>query len=124
LRVLNVLSNVLHTPLESDNSNRVGIRFSKDSTKTRNALSRLEVELFTEDLHILGDPANTDFLDLLEFRHSDTGFVREVETKLGRCNQRALLINMISKHLAESVIQDMGCSVVVTQRPATELMME
>jgi hypothetical protein len=47
--------------------------------------------------------------------------VRKVEAELGRGDERAFLVDVVSEHFAKCKVKDVGTGVVVPDRPATEL---
>lgn len=112
---------LIEAVLESNDTNRVGVGLSKDGTKTRNLLSRLEVHLLGEDLDGLLDPLVRDALDLGEVVGRDGRLVREVETELGGSDEGTLLVDVVAEDLTESVVEDVSSGVVVAERPAAEL---
>jgi hypothetical protein len=78
--------------------------------------------------HLLGvdrsrlfDPVVADLLNLDQIIDNDGLVVREVEAELGRGDERAFLVDVVSEHLAECEVEDMGTGVVVPDRPATQL---
>ena len=48
--------------------------------------------------------------------------MREVETQLCRRDERALLVDVVAEDVAQGVVEDVRCGVVVAEGPATELL--
>lgn len=112
---------LLDAVLESNHTNGIGVGLSKDSTKTRDLLSGLEVHLLGKDLDGLLDPLVRDALDLGEVVGRDGRLVREVEAELGGGDERSLLVDVVAEDFTEGKVEDVGSSVVVAKRPAAEL---
>ena len=62
-----------------------------------------------------------DVLNLLELNGGDLCLVREIEAELSRSNEGASLVDMITEDLTECEVENVGASMVVPQRPTTEL---
>lgn len=81
----------------------------------------LQVELLAIDLDVLPDPFDAHRFDFRYLQQADLGLVRKVEAKFSWCNQRALLVDVVSEDFAQTEVEDVGRSVVVAQRPTPEL---
>lgn len=122
LGVFNVLHNLIQAELESDDSHRVGVAFSKDCTQSRNLLSFSERHVFGVHADSLLNPLVAELFDLCNSRWGDGLVVREIESETVRRDERTLLINVVAEHFTQGKVKNVGASVVVADRPAAELM--
>ena len=121
LGVLQVLRDLLDVILKGDDADWIGVRLAEHCTKTVDLLCGREADLLCEYPYIALDPILAHALDLGEFRLGDLRFVREIEPKLGGCDQRALLIDVVSKDVTKAIVEDVSGGMVIAERPAAQL---
>jgi hypothetical protein len=114
LRVLHILRDVLDVVLERHHPHRIRIRLSEHSPEARDLLREVEGKLFRVDLGSPGDPVVNNGLDLEKILGRDGSLVREVEPKLGGRDEGALLVDVVAKDVSESVVEDVGGGVVLS----------
>ena len=99
LRILDILRNFIDVEFESDHTDGIGVRLSKDCAQTWNLIRSFKRELLAEDFDVALDPIDTQRLDFLEFGERNSSFVREVKAELGLRDKRAFLIDMVTQNL-------------------------
>jgi len=121
LAVLDVLEDFLYLIFKRDYPDWVGVSLPEDSTHSRDVMSGLQVNLFTENLNVPFDPVPTEVLDPFDIRIRNTRLVGKVETQFSGCNERSSLVDVVSKDFSEGPVENVGSSVVVSERPSTQL---
>lgn len=121
LGIFDILSHVLDVVLERDNSDRIRVSLAKDGSKTGNLLGEIEWQLFGVDANGSVDPVVDDVFNLEKLVEGDGTLVRKVEPKLAWGDERTLLVDVIAKDLTQSVVKDMGSSVILAERRSARL---
>lgn len=120
-RVVDVLLDLLDGVTQRNDSDRVGVSLSEDGSESWDLVRLLKRHLLGVDGRGLLDPLVRDLLDPDQVRRGDGLVVREVESELGGCDERSLLVNVVAKDLSKGEVEDVSTGMVVSDGPSSEL---